>query len=72
MGSNIYFETVVPTTKGNLFHQHMIEFVNKLDFNYRKYQTNGTSREESYKDKFLFPMKEFVSFGKDSQSMLYM
>ena len=26
----------------NLFYQHMVDFVNKLDLNDKKYLTNGT------------------------------
>ena len=28
-------------------------------------------RDESYKGKFLFTMKDFVSFGTDNQSMYF-
>ena len=37
-----------------------------------KKKTNGNIRYENYKGKFLFPMKYFVSFGKDSQSIYFM
>ena len=40
----------------------MVDLVNKIEFNDYNYQTNRTVRDESYKRKFLFTMKEFVSF----------
>ena len=45
----------------------MVYYVDKLDFNYQKYQTNGTVKYEVYKEKFLFTMKEFMLFGKYHQ-----
>ena len=69
--AGIYFEAVVPTRKNNLFHQLMIGFVNLWELNYHKYQTNGTVRDENYNGKFVFPMKDFMSFGKYSQSMFF-
>ena len=53
--------------KKNLFHQRMVDSVNKLQFDDQKYQTNGTVRDESYKGNLLFPMKDFVSFKTDRQ-----
>ena len=50
----------------------MVDFVNKVEFKDQKYQTNGTVRDGSYKGKLLFPMKDFVSFGTDRQSMFFM
>ena len=41
---HIEFETFVPSIKKNFFHQCMVDFVNKLEFNDQKYQTNGTGR----------------------------
>ena len=38
----------------------MVDFVNKLELNDKKYQTNGNVRDENYNGKFLFPMKELV------------
>ena len=49
----------------------MIYFVNKLEFNYNKYQSNGTVQEENYKAKFLFTMNEFVSFGTDNELIVF-
>ena len=37
----------------------MVGFVNKLELNGQKYQTNGNVGDENYKLKFLFPMKDF-------------
>ena len=50
----------------------MVDFVNKLYFNDQKYQTNVTIRDEIYKGNLLFPMREFLSFGTDPQSMFLM
>ena len=50
----------------------MVDFVNKLEFNDQKYQTNATVRHENYKGKSLFTMKKFVSFVTDCQSMYFM
>ena len=50
----------------------MVGFVNKLELSDQKYQTNGNLRDENYKGKFLFSMKDFVSLGTDSQSMYLM
>ena len=36
--------------KNNFFHQLMVDFVNKLEFNYNKYKTNGTLKDEIYKE----------------------
>ena len=38
----------------------MVGFVNKLEFRDHKYKTNGTVRDEKYKEKLLFPMKNFL------------
>ena len=40
----------------------MMDFMNKLDLSYQKYQTNGNGRDDHYKRKLLFPMKDTVSF----------
>ena len=40
-----------------IFHQSMIEFINRLYLNDQKYQTNRTVTYENYKGKFVFPMK---------------
>ena len=36
------------------------------------YQANGYVRDENYKESLLFYMKDFVSFGRDIQSMYFM
>ena len=41
---NISFEEILPSIKKYFFHQRMIDFVNKLDLNDQKYQTNGNLR----------------------------
>ena len=38
----------------------MMDFVIKLELSDQKYHTNANVRYEYYKEKFLFPMKEFV------------
>ena len=50
----------------------MVDFMNKLEFIYQKYQTNVNGRDENYNGKFLFSMKDFVSFGTDHQLMYFM
>ena len=46
--------------------------VNKLYLSYQKYKTNGNVRDEKYKGKLLFPMKGFVLFVTDHQSIYFM
>ena len=46
-----------------LFRQHMVYFVVKLELSDKKYQTSGTVMDINFKVKLLFPMKEFLSFG---------
>ena len=50
----------------------MIDVVNKPELSDEKYQTYGNVRDEHYNGNFLFPMKDFVSFGTDFQSMYFM
>ena len=69
--TNIEFEAIVTSIKNYFFNQRMVDFVNKLELNYQKYKTNGTVRDESYKGKFSFPMKDFVSFGTYRHSMIF-
>ena len=69
--TNIEFEPVVPSIE-TIFHQHMVNFVNKLEFNVHKYESNETIRDDNYKGWFLFTMKDFVSFGTVCLSMFYM
>ena len=57
--SNTQFEEIIPLIKRSFFHQIMI-FLNKLKLSDQKYQTNGNVRDENYRGKFLFPMKDFV------------
>ena len=44
-------------------------FINMIEFSDQKYQTSGFVRDEKYKEKFLFSMKDFLKFGIDHQSM---
>ena len=65
--SNIELWAIIPSIGKNLFHQHMMNFVNKLELSDQKYELNGNLRDENYKERFLFPIKDFVSFGTDCQ-----
>ena len=47
----------------------MMNFLNILELSDQKYQTNINLRDENYKGKLLFPMKEFVQFRTDLQSI---
>ena len=60
MAANISFETIITSIKKNLFHQRMVDFLNKLKLSDQKYQTNRNVRYENYKGKLLFPMEDFV------------
>ena len=50
----------------------MFEFVNKLELYDHKYQTYRTVKDEKYKEKFLFTIKYFVSFGTGRQPIYFM
>ena len=43
--TNIEFESIVPSIKNYLFHQCMVDFVNKLELRGPKFQTNGNVRD---------------------------
>ena len=45
----------------------MVDFVNKLELSDKKYQNKGNVRDENYSGNLLFPIKDFVSFGKNYQ-----
>ena len=49
----------------------MIYFLNKLESSDQKYKNNGTVKYDNYKGKLSFNMKDFVSFGTDSQSIYF-
>ena len=70
MVKNILSESIVPSIKKNFFNQRIVDFFNKLELSDRKYKTNGTVRDESYKGISLFTIKHFVSFGTNRQSMV--
>ena len=55
--TNIKFESILASIKNYIFHQHMVNFLNKIQLSDQKYQTNRNIREKNYKGKFLFPMK---------------
>ena len=46
--------------------------MNKLELSDQKYQKNGNVRDEKYKGKLLFPIKDFVLISTDLQSMHFM
>ena len=50
----------------------MVYFVSKLELSDRKYLTNGNIRDEHHKGNFLFPIRDFLSFGTDHQSRYFM
>ena len=64
--SNIYFEAIFPSIN-KIFHQRMIDFVDKLDSNDQKYQTNRTVIDGNYNGKLLFTMRGLLSFGTDNK-----
>ena len=41
---DIYFEAIVHSIKKSLFHQLLMNFVNKLELSYQKHQANGNVR----------------------------
>ena len=41
----------------------MVNFLNKLELSDQKYHTNGNIKDQNYKRKILFPMKDVVLFG---------
>ena len=50
----------------------MVNFVNKLELSDKKFQTNGNVRYGNNNGKFIFPIKYFLSFVTDIQSMYFM
>ena len=48
MVTNIEFEAMVTLIKNYVFYQRIVDFVNKLELNDQKYQTNGNVRDENY------------------------
>ena len=50
----------------------MVDTVNRVKLNDRKYQNNLKVRYESYNGKLLFPMKDIVPFGMDCKQMYFM
>ena len=46
--------------------------ISKLKLSDPKHQTNENIRDDDYNGKFLFPMKDFVSFGTYHQSIYFM
>ena len=54
-----------------MFHQRMVRFVNKLKLSDRKYQANITVKDENYRGKLLFTVRDFMPFGTYFQSTFY-
>ena len=55
--TNIEFEYIVTSIKKCLFHQPMIDFVNKLELSDQRYQNNINVIDKIYKGGLLCPMK---------------
>ena len=72
IATNILFEAIVISIKKYLFCQHVLDFVNKLEWSSQKYQANVNVWDEKYKGKFLFPMKEFLLLGTYLNSIYFM
>ena len=49
----------------------MVDFVNKIELSDQIYQNNGIVRYENYKGRCIFPMRDLVPLGSDSQSMYF-
>ena len=72
MVTNIGFEVILPSIKSYLFHQCVVDFLNKPELNDQNYQNNVNVKDDNYNGKFLFPLKNFLSFGTEIQSMYFM
>ena len=48
---------MLPSIKKYLFHQRVVNFVNKLELSYQKYWNNVNVRDATYKGKLLIPLK---------------
>ena len=70
--TNVQLEAIIYSIERYFFYQCMVDFVNKLQLINQKYHTNDILRDENYRENFLFPMKYFVLFGTDHQSMHFM
>ena len=55
--TNTEFELIWSSIKKYVFHNHMVDFVNKLELSDQKYQTNGNLKDGNYKGNLLFPIK---------------
>ena len=55
--TNFESESIIPSIKKYLFHQRMVDFLNKLEISDQQYKTNGTVRDDNYKGNFLFPRR---------------
>ena len=61
--TDVYSKEFVGTGRKNLSFQHMIDIVNKLEWNYHKCQLNGTIREENYKRNIFLNLLQNSSFA---------
>ena len=72
MVANICFEAVVTTTtKKTSFYQRMIEFINLLESNNKKYQTNGTVRVKIRGKVIIYHERLCVIWNRSSINVLY-
>ena len=51
---------MVPSIKNYLFHQRMVDFVNKLNLSDQKYHTNGNLRDKNHKRKLGTHVGKYV------------
>ena len=70
--SSTEFEAIIHSTQEKLFHQRMINFVNKLELSDKKHKTNRNVGYRNHNRKLFFTMKDFVPFGTYCQSMYFM
>ena len=63
--SKVEFEAIIPSIKNYFFHPRIINFVNKLELSDQKYQNIGNVKYEHYKERILFYINGFLSFGTD-------
>ena len=70
--ANIELETIVYSIKKYVCHQRMVDFMNTLDLNDQKYETNGNVRDENHNEKFLLTMEDVLSFNIDCLSVYCM
>ena len=70
--TNIEFESIVPSIRRYFFNQCTVDFMHKLELSDQKYKTIGNVRDENYNERFLYLMKNFLSFVTYCHSMYFM